>query len=84
VHLLLDVAHRRFTVITRGVDLSVLPLELLLSGAPQYYSGSARLLGVLCPSCDLGLPFSCTCPWYDRIDARPRGPIVLRVRDNLL
>jgi hypothetical protein len=65
-------------VIVRGVELAL--GTVLGSGAGPHYSLSARVTGKLCPSCDLGLPFSCTCPDFCY---RFRPVVTLRVAPHL-
>lgn len=85
--MIMEGEHRDIEPVTiREVDMRWLQARTLqLSDAPPWYSLRARLLGRLCASCDLGLPeYGCGCPPSEPLDWRPKGPIVLRVRDNLL
>lgn len=60
-------------MIVRGVEMALVELEAQVGyGAPNWYSASARLTGRLCPSCDLGLQYTCTCPPF----CRPRDRII--------
>lgn len=49
-------------MIIRGVEMDGAQLAQLGTDAGPEYSYRARVVGRLCPSCDLGLPVSCECP----------------------